>query len=372
MPKDYYQTLGVAENASKDEIKKAFRKLAKQYHPDRNSGNKSAEAKFKEISEAYDILGDDKKRQQYDTMRKYGAFAGTGGSGGFPGGGFEGFGGQGTSFRFEDIGLGSFADIFSAIFGDNDLFRRAGGGPGRAGPRARRGQNLGIKMNVSFNEAVSGTTKTIVLNKPSRCRVCNGTGEQAGSGQTTCPECGGRGTVSFAQGAFSISRPCPRCLGRGMVPGQPCGSCSGTGQVHEKEKLRIKIPAGIDDGRKVRLRGMGYPGKNGGSDGDLIVTVNVEKHQQFERDGHDIRSRVEIPYPMAVLGGSIDVRTLSQKIKLKIPPGTKHGTKMRLKGMGLSVNGTKGDQYVEIQIAVPTDITDRQRELLTELAKTFE
>jgi len=373
MSKNYYDILGVPENASEADIKKAFRKLAMKYHPDRNPDNKESESRFKDISEAYDVLGDDKKRQQYDTMRKYGAFAGAGG--GFDprqAGRADGFDSSqfGQSFRYEDMGgFGSFADIFSSIFGGEDMFSRMRGGPRK--PQRRRGSDLVIKIPVTFKEAIKGATKTIRMNKPVTCNVCGGTGEQAGAGQQVCPQCGGRGTVAYEQGAFSVTRPCPRCLGKGMIPGKPCSKCGGSGRMKEKKKFKIKIPAGINDEGRIRLRGQGNPGINGGPDGDLIIVVSVGKDQQFDRQGNDIYTKVEISYPRAVLGGKIPVTTLTRKINLNIPPGTKAGTKLRLKGMGLSVNGTQGDQYVEIDIAVPSDVTPEQRELLEKLADTF-
>jgi len=369
MSKDFYNVLGVPENAAKDDIKKSFRKLAKQYHPDRNPGNKAAEARFKEITEAYEVLGDDKKREQYDMMRKYGAFGGGFGPGAAGTGGFDPsqFGG---SFRFEDLGgFGSFADIFSSIFGDEDIF--SGARRGRK-PQPRKGSDLAINLSVSFEESISGTGKTIILNKPSLCDICRGSGEEPGSGQQICPQCSGRGSVSYAQGAFSISRPCPRCLGRGAIPGRPCFKCSGTGRVKEKKKVRIKIPAGINDGGKVRLRGMGNPGDNGGPEGDLVITVNVGENQQFKRQGNDIYTTAEISFPQAVLGSKIPIKTLTRTVNLSIPPGTKSGTKLRLRGMGLTVNGSQGDQFVEIDIKVPKEISPKQKELLEELAKTMQ
>ncbi|MFH2037115.1 MAG: molecular chaperone DnaJ [Candidatus Zixiibacteriota bacterium] len=379
MAKDYYNVLGVAENASKDDIKKSFRSLAKKYHPDRNKGDKSSEERFKEISEAYEVLGDDKKRQQYDMMKKYGAFGGGGPGGGFHPGGMNGTGGfrtgNGQSFSFEDIGgFGSFADIFSSIFGGQDIF--GGGGP-QTGTRPQRqmrpqrGNDWHIKLSITFEQAIKGTTKTLSLNKPSSCHACHGTGTQAGSGHQVCTNCGGRGNVTHAQGGFSISRPCPVCLGRGTVPGQACTVCRGSGKIKEKKKVKINIPAGIDDGGKVRLRGMGYPGHNGGMDGDLIITVNTEKNQEFKRDGHDIHTSVEISFPQAVLGCKIPVKTLAQKINLTIPPGTEAGTVMRLKGLGLDVAGGHGDQYVTVKIKVPKTVTAEQKELLEKLAKTM-
>ncbi|MBN2227050.1 MAG: DnaJ domain-containing protein [candidate division Zixibacteria bacterium] len=306
MSKDFYKTLGVAENASQDDIKKAFRKLAKQFHPDRNKGDKAAEERFKEISEAYDVLGDEKKRRQYDTMRKYGAF--TGGpsfdprhSGGFDASQFERF------FRFDNAeGMDVFSELFGSIFGGGSPFRQARSRPRR---RASRGRDAAVSLSVSFEEAMRGTEKTIVAKNP----------------------------------------------GAGI----------------KQRRLRVKIPAGIADGGKIRLRGMGFPGDNGQSNGDLIVTVNVKKSEQFERRGNDIHSKVTVSYPDAVLGGKVQVKTLTRTINLTIPPYTKSGTKLRLKGMGLSVNGTQGDQYVEVVIDVPDTLTPRQKELLEELQKTF-
>jgi len=378
MAKDYYNVLDVPENASRDDIKKSFRTMAKKYHPDRNPGNKAAETKFKEASEAYEVLSDDKKRQQYDTMRKYGAYGGFGGQSpgaGGPGGGFD-FSQFKNGARFEDLGgMGPFADLFSSIFGGEDLFGRMRAGQGRRtyrSPRPTRGSNLAIRLTVSFEEAVSGTSKIIILNKPVSCKVCNGTGDEPGSSRKTCDQCGGRGTVSFAQGGFAISRPCPKCLGKGVIPGSPCRRCRGSGRVKEKKKVRVKIPAGISDGGRIRLRGMGNPGSNGGQSGDLIITVSTGKHQQFDRRGDDIYSTIEITYPQAVLGAKVPVKTLSKTVNLTIAPGTTHGTKLRLKGMGLAVNGSQGDQYVEVHIIIPKETTPHQKELLEELAKTME
>jgi molecular chaperone DnaJ len=379
MAKDYYSILEVPENASKEDIKKSFRTRAKKYHPDLNPGDKTAEAKFKEASEAYEVLSDTQKRQQYDTMRKYGAFGGFGG--GAPGAGGPG-GGQGFDFsqfkggvRFEDLGgMGQFADLFSSIFGGEDLFsgrQRGAGSRRQRRPQPRRGNNLSIKLAVSFEEAISGTSKTIILNKPDVCTACRGTGDEPGSRQKVCDNCQGRGTVSFAQGTFAISRPCPKCLGKGVVPGTPCHNCGGSGRIKVKRKVRVKIPAGINDGGRIRLREMGNPGSNGGQNGDLIITVNAGKHQQFDRRGNDVYSTFEITYPQAVLGAKVPIKTLAKTVNLTIAPGTEHGTKLRLKGMGLAVDGSQGDQYVEIHIKVPKEPTPRQKELLEELAKTM-
>ena len=377
MSKDYYNILGVAENASKADIKKSFRTLAKKYHPDRNQGDKTAESKFKDISEAYDILNDEKKRQQYDMMRKYGgSYAGAGGPGG-PGGfgGFD-FSNMGNgSFRQEDLGgFGSFADIFSSIFGGEGMSgqgRPGGfGGQGRGRqqrPAPTRGNDLSLKLDISFEESISGVKKTIALNMPETCKACSGTGAEPGSSQQTCPQCGGRGNVSTAQGAFSVSRPCPRCLGRGVTPGQTCHACKGAGTTKAKKKVAVKIPEAVEDGAKIRLRGLGNAGRNGGPNGDLLVTVNVKKHQQFRREGNNIYTSAEISFPQAVLGCKVPVKTLTKTINLSIPAGTEHGTKLRLKGMGLAVDGTIGDQYVEINIVVPKKVSKKQKKILEEL-----
>jgi molecular chaperone DnaJ len=363
MAKDYYSALGVAENASQDEIKKAFRRLAKQYHPDRNKGDKNAENKFKEISEAHDVLSDPQKRQQYDAMRKYGGYDPRYAQ---AGGGFDPSQFQ-QGFRFEDLGgFGSFADIFSSIFGDEDIFSRAGGRR-----RATRGHDIEIPLEITFEESVSGASKTIGLTIPESCNICGGSGSEPGTGQTVCPQCGGRGTVSYAQGQFAVSRPCPRCLGKGVLPGKPCHNCGGAGKIKTRKKIKIKIPAGVENGGHIRLRGMGSPGNNGGPNGDLIITVSVKKHQQFERKGNDIYTKATISFPEAALGCKTKIKTLTKEVNITIPPGTAHGTLLRLKGLGLSVNGAQGDQYVEINIDVPKNLTEKQKELLEELAKTM-
>ncbi|MCX6827473.1 MAG: molecular chaperone DnaJ [candidate division Zixibacteria bacterium] len=367
MSKDYYNVLSVSESASQDEIKKAFRKLAKQHHPDRNKGDKGAENRFKDISEAYEVLGDQQKRQQYDMMRKYGAFGGGSGTGSYQSGGFDPSQFE-HIFRSEDIGgFGSFADIFSSIFGDDTIFER-----GRSGRRSpSRGNDLALTLDISFGEAVSGIKKTIAINRSESCPVCSGKGAEPGSGQTTCPQCDGRGMINYAQGAFSVSRPCPRCLGKGVLPGRPCRNCRGSGQIKVRKKISVKIPAGIDNGGRIRLQGLGNPGANGGLKGDLIITVNVKKDQKFERKGNDIYTKVQISFPQAVLGCKVPVHTLTKDVNLSIPAGTAHGTMLRLKGQGLAVNGAQGDQYLEVNITVPKDITPRQKELLEELAKTM-
>ncbi len=368
MARDYYKVLGVDEKAGKDEIKKKYRQLAKKYHPDRNQGSKEAEEKFKEISEAYNVLSDDKKRQQYDAMRRFG--------GGQQGGGFPG--GQrfytnddfsqafGKQFNVNDLsGFGGLGDIFSAIFGDNIRARRGGPfGGRRSGPK--KGRDIRAEIEISLQQAADGVTKKIRLAVPETCRECNGAGHVPGGEQQVCPRCHGTGQVTHAQGGFSISRPCPSCLGRGVTMGKDCPVCRGLGTVKRRKTVAVKIPAGIADGGTIKLRGLGYPGKNGGVTGDLIIRVKIMSDQKYKRQGNDIQTSVDITFPQAALGAKVPVQSLSKKIMITIKPGTQPETVLRLKGLGLAVGDQKGDLYVIVHVTVPTDLTDRQKELLRE------
>ena len=379
---DYYNTLGVAESASPDEIKKSYRKLAKKYHPDANPNDKQAEQKFKEISEAYGVLSDPQKKQQYDMMRKYGA-----GFGGRPGGGQAGAGMGG--FSFEDIfsqfggggragrrgnqgasfdGFGSFADIFSSLFGDQGAsFGGFSGGQSQNVPR--QGSDVLTDIEIPFEQAAKGGTQTIRLNIEQTCDQCHGSGVTPGSKSTTCPDCKGLGRINFSQGAFSVSRPCPRCLGRGQIVGNPCRKCSGKGKVFGPKSVKVNIPEGTESGKKIRLKGLGQPGINGGAPGDLYLKINVMGHGYFWREGKDIYCRVPINLRQAVLGGKIQVPTLAgKKVELRIPAGTSSGQKFRLKGLGLAVNGEKGNQYVEIKIETPRNLNSKQKELFVKFA----
>jgi len=371
---DYYKTLSVSENASADEIKKNYRRLAKKYHPDANPNDKQAEEKFKEISEANDVLSDPKKKQQYDMMRKYGAGFGDGGFGrtSSPGGvSFEDimsqFGGGAQS-----SGVGSFADMFSSIFGG----QQAGGfGRGFKSQRRnapRKGKDILTDIEIPFEDSVNGAQSTIKLNIEQACGECQGNGVTPGSKTTVCPDCQGRGTVTFSQGAFSVSRPCPRCLGRGQIIGNPCRKCSGSGKIFGAKSIKVNIPKGIESGKKIRLKGLGQPGINGGAPGDLYLKVNVSGHQYFWREGKDIYCRVPINIRQAVLGDKIKVKTLTKQIELKIPPGTSPNQRFRLKGMGLTVNNQKGDQFVEIQVKIPKNLTSEQKELFEKFAEKTE
>ncbi len=360
--KDYYKTLGVAETATADEIKRAYRKLAKKYHPDANPGDKGAAEKFKEINEAHEILSDPKKRKQYDDMKR---FAGAGFRG-FQGGaaGPQGFdigdifgrfaGGAGAAFTTD---IGGFGDIFSTIFDRGGRFRRERYGP-------QKGPDLHAEVEVPFETAAKGGTAVIGVTKNETCDRCSGSGAEPGSTVSKCPRCGGTGMISQSQGGFAVSRPCPRCYGRGEVVAQPCAKCGGTGQVQRTRRLSVKIPAGTEDGGKIRLRGQGEPGIAGGPPGDLIITVRVRGHRFFKRKGLDVYCDVKINLSQAVLGARIKLRTLNGRHAiLKIPPGTQPGTTFKLKGMGIERDGRRGDQYVTVNVAVPTDLTPEEKKL---------
>ena len=371
MPKDYYKILGVAENVSNDELKKIYRRLAKKYHPDANQGDKAAEEKFKDISEAYDTLSNPQKRTQYDQMRKYGASGfGAGGfrPGGFPGGsgGFDFSHGNGMRFSTEDLGgFGSLGDIFSALFGDQMSFGRKK--RRRASTGRRKGNNLAATIEITFSEMVKGVTKTIKLNREANCDRCNGTGAEPGAGKTVCPQCNGRGMVSQSVGTFSVTRPCPRCLGRGEIISTPCTSCNGSGRKRLSQKVAVKIPIGFQDGAKLRLKNLGLPGVNGGPNGDLIVTIRVKPDRFFKRVGNDIVCTVPISLKQAVDGAKIKVRTINGYAALKVPPLTQDGTKFNLKGLGINSNGANGNQYVVIKINIPQNPSKEEEQLLQKL-----
>lgn len=360
--KDYYSILGVGENASEDEIKKAYRKLAKKYHPDANHGDKQAEAKFKEISEAHNVLADKEKRSQYDQMRRFGgAFQGGG-----PGGGFyqRGFSPDDLSSIFgRGGGFGSFADIFSSIFGDNlSGFGRT------AGPS--KGDDLYSEIEIPFFKAVRGGKVMVRTMVTEKCPVCKGTATRPGSGQSVCPQCHGRGMVTFTQGNFAVSRPCPRCLGRGHIKGDACDNCSGTGSVSNRREINISIPPGVEPGKKIRLKGLGNPGINGGPAGDLYLMVGVKDHPFFWREGTNIHCRVPLSLKQAVEGAKIRVRTISgKKVEMKIPPRTRPGSRFRLKGLGLASGDRKGDQIVEIDVKIPKKMSTEEKELFDKIAE---
>ena len=358
--KDFYQVLGVPDSASQDEIKKAYRKLAKQYHPDANPKNASAAERFKEISEAHSTLSDPEKRKQYDQMRRYGAFDGaprgrSAGAGAGRGGsmGPEDFASQG--YEFGD--LGGLGDIFSSIFGRG---RRE---------ESESGDTLEAVVEVPFRVAMLGGKIPVTLPVTESCPTCKGTGGAPGATLSTCPECSGRGTISFGQGSFAVNRPCPQCRGRGKIPSEKCPTCRGAGEVRTERRITVTVPPGTETGSRVLLRGQGQPSRPGGPPGDLIITFQVQPDRFFRREGLDIVADVPINLAQAVLGSRIRVRTLDgKKVLLRIPPGTQPGRKFRIKGQGIEKNGRRGDQLVGVQVTVPDKLTPEQEELMKKFA----
>src|SRR5438477_11469354 len=350
--RDYYQLLGVAETASTDEIKKAFRRLAKQYHPDRNPNNPQASERFKEINEAHDVLSDPEKRKKYDTLRRYGAFAGAGSAG--PRGRRETTGrGAPDSGDFDMSDFGGLGDLFSSIFG-----RRGAG-------RETEPEEVETSVTIPFRVAALGGAVPITLAMPEVCPTCGGTGAAKGATIKTCPECKGRGTVSFGQGGFAVNRPCPMCRGKGTVPSERCPTCQGSGEVRVEKRLVISVPPGTEDGTRVRLRGQGAKGK-----GDVVAVFKVEPDHFFRREGLDVLCTVPINLVQAMLGTRIRVRTLDdRRVVLRIPSGTQHGQKFRIPGQGIEKNGRRGDQFVEVHVQIPEKLTPEQETALREFAE---
>jgi molecular chaperone DnaJ len=355
---DHYKTLGVDKSADADQIKKAYRKLARQYHPDRNPGDAAAEAKFKEISQAHDVLSDPDKRKAYD--RGTGPF-GMGG-GGPAGGGFGGF----------DTGSfgGGFGDILSNLFGGGD----PAGAPGRGRPRAVPGRDLETEVQISFDQAVEGAEVSLAVPKNETCETCRGTGAKPGTQPSICPQCNGRGVESEGQGLFSISHPCPRCGGSGTVIESPCPTCGGAGMQRKVKRYRVKIPAGVRDGSRVRLPGKGEPGQRGGPPGDLYVVTRVGDSRVFKRKADHLEVEVPLTISEALGGATVEVPTLNGRKKLRVPPGTKHGTVQRLRGEGPPRLGAKGrgDIHYRFVIDVPDKLSKEQKHALDELSKVFD
>jgi molecular chaperone DnaJ len=351
MSQDYYELLEVNRTASADDLKKAFRKLAMQHHPDRNKDNKDAERKFKEINHAYDILKDPEKRAAYD---RYGPAAFEGGAGG-PGGPFQG----GQGFDFSSV----FGDIFEQMFG-------ADGARGRAGGRAdMRGQDLRFNLEVTLEQAYGGTEATVRVPSSVACEACHGSGAEPGSKPQQCPTCHGRGRLRAQQGFFTVERTCHTCHGGGQVIDKPCRSCAGQGRVRRDKTLKVNIPAGVEDGTRIRLTGEGEAGARGGPAGDLYVFLSVRRHQLFEREGSDVHCRVPISMVQATLGGSIEVPTLDGKMaRINIPAGAQNAHQFRLRGKGMPIvrSTQRGDMYIEINVETPTNLTAKQKELLKE------
>ena len=367
--KDFYQVLGVPEKASPDEIKKAYRKLAKQHHPDANPDNPQAAERFKEIGEAYAILSDPDKRKQYDQMRRLGAFGfgpGARGEGPFRGA-RGGEGAPGGGFSFEDLrDLGGLGDLFSSLF---DRGRRAGGAAGDRPFGPERGDNVEYVVELPFETAAGGGKITIELPIAEECATCGGSGAAPGSGTHRCTECGGSGTIAFGQGGFQVKRPCPACLGRGEVPGQPCPSCGGTGTVRQTRALQVTVPQAVETGSRVRIAGQGERGRKGGQPGDLILTFKVKPHHFFRREGLDVHVTVPINLIQATLGSRIRVRTVrGKRVVLTIPQGTQTGTRFRVRGQGIEKGGRVGDQYVEVRVEIPDKLSEGEQKLLEDFA----
>jgi molecular chaperone DnaJ len=368
--KDYYAVLGVPASATQDEIKKKYRKLAAKHHPDKNPNDPKAAETFKEISEAYQVLGDAEKRKQYDQMRRLGAFGGFGGAGaGGPrrGGPPPGSaGGPNVNFEEFDIGgLGGLGDIFSSMFG---------GGAGKTGgTRARgpeRGQDVEAQLTVPFRTAALGGKVPIELEVNEECATCHGSGAAPGAKISTCPECNGRGTISFGQGGFAVQRPCPMCLGKGTVPSERCPTCNGAGEVRVRKKMMITAPPGVDTGTKIRLKGQGGRGLRNGPPGDLLITFQVEPDRFFKREGLDLIAPVKINIAQATLGSKISVTTLEgKKVAIRIPAGTPTNKRFRVPGQGIKKDDTTGDLIVEVEVSVPEKLTEEQEKAMKDFAE---
>ncbi len=346
MKRDYYEVLGISRSASDDDVKRAYRKLAMSYHPDRNPGDRESEEKFKEAAEAYEVLRDPQKRDLFDRY----------GHEGLSSTGFRGFSG------FEDI-FSSFGDIFEDVFGFS--------GRRRTSPAERPGADLRYDLKIAFEEAAFGVNREIIITKLENCKICNGSGAEPGTAPEMCPRCRGTGQVTQTSGFFSISATCPQCRGEGRIIKSPCHNCRGTGRVTVEKMVQVKIPPGVEDGTRLRLRNEGEEGRLGGPNGDLYIFIHVEAHDFFQRDGSDVYCQIPISFTQAALGGTIDVTTLEGPDKLKIPKGTQNGKTFRLKGKGIPhLRGFgRGDQIVQVLVKIPTNLNKKQEELLREFAK---
>jgi molecular chaperone DnaJ len=350
--KDYYAVLGVAQNASAKDITKAYRKLARQYHPDANPNNAAAEERFKEISAAYDVLGDEQRRREYDEVRRLGPGA---------------FGGAGNgSFRFDmgDMSGGpGLGDLLSQMFGGGG--RRGGGGVG-----PQRGSDLEASLTIDFVDAAKGLTTSLHITSEAMCSSCSGSGARTGTTPKRCSRCSGRGVTDTNQGGFAFSVPCSQCAGRGAVIEHPCGACRGTGTEMRNREVKVRVPAGIDDGSRIRIKGRGTPGRNGGPPGDLFVVCRVTPHPVFARDGRNLLVRVPVSFTAAALGADVPVPTLEgDTVMLRLRAGTQPGSRHRVKGRGIVTEKVAGDLIVTVDVIVPTTLTDPQREALLAFAK---
>jgi len=357
--RDYYDVLGVARNASDEEIKKSYRKLAMKYHPDRNPDSKDAEAHFKEAKEAYEMLSDQQKRGAYDQYGHAGVDPNMSGAGG------QGFGGFAEAF----------GDIFGDIFGAGAAGGQAGGraGGGRSGPQVYRGADLRYSMEITLEQAAHGYETQIRVPSWEGCEVCSGSGAKPGTKAATCPTCAGQGAVRMSQGFFSIQQTCPKCHGSGTYIPEPCTACHGAGKIKKTKTLEVKVPAGIDDGMRIRSSGNGEPGLNGGPPGDLYVEIHIKAHSVFERDGDDLHCQMPISFAIAALGGEIEVPTLNGKGSFEVPEGTQSGKTFRLRGKGIKGvrSAIQGDLYVHVLIETPVKLTEPQRDLLKQFDQSL-
>jgi molecular chaperone DnaJ len=355
--KDYYEVLGVPKNASAAEIKKAYRKLAQKHHPDANAGDPKAEERFKEVSAAYDVLGDEEKRAAYDRVREMGA----GGFGaGFPGAGGTGSGGPG-GFRYETVDVGDLSDLFGGMFGGSRGRTR------RPQARQRRGADLETEVRLSFDDAMAGVTIPVTLDGPAVCTTCHGSGAAPGTQPVICATCGGSGQVAVNQGFFQMEQTCPTCSGTGRTIETPCPTCHGSGAVRRSRTVKVKVPAGVKDGARIRVAGRGEPGGPGGQPGDLYVRVRVGEHAVFGRKGDNLTVDLPVSYPEAALGANVKVPTLDGPVTLKVPAGTPSGKTFRVKGKGAPKRGGHGDLLVTVNVDVPKKLSKREKELLGEL-----
>jgi len=356
--RDYYESLGLNKNASEDEIKKAFRQQAKKYHPDVNPGNSRAEARFKEINEAYEVLSDSDKKARYDQFGHAGVDPNFGGGSPF-GGGFSGFGGM-------DFDLG---DIFGSIFGGG------GGSSSRSRNAPRKGERVRANLSVTFEEAAFGCDKDVTVQRVETCDGCSGSGCKKGTTAEKCSNCGGRGVVATQQrtpfGVMQSTSDCPKCNGRGKIIHQPCEKCKGLGMVRYNRTIKVSIPGGIDNGQTISMRGQGSAGINGGESGDLFVTVSIKRHEYFSREGTAVLLSLPVTFVQAALGADLEVPTLDGKVKYSVPAGTQTGTVFRLRGKGIqNLRGSgRGDQYITVNVAVPTSLTSEQKDLLIQFAE---
>ena len=367
--KDFYEVLGVSEKASADEIKKAYRKLAKKYHPDANPDNPKASDRFKDLGEAYAVLSDTAKRKQYDQMRRLGAFGFPGARGSSGGGERRTSGASPGGISFDDLqGFGGIGDIFSSIF---DRGARGKSSPSGKPAGPRKGRDVEYVVDLSFAKAVTGGKISIAVPITEECATCSGSGAAPGSAVRTCQECKGSGQVSFGQAGFAVKRPCPACLGRGKLPDQACDACTGRGELRQSRKVQVTVPKGVDSGSKLKLSGQGERGDGGGPPGDLVLTFKVRDHRFFKREGLDIHVTVPLNIVQAALGSKIKVRTVTgARVVLRVPAGTQPGTRFRIRGQGVEKGERVGDQIVEVKVEVPESLPDEAKDALEQFGES--